>query len=161
MHSYRLATPLLRRAAGFVLAAVTGADLGGHYYPGGVVSFGSLLSLWKNRGGDGQVLALAAQALVDSGKVHVDQETGIMTARAAGTSPEGEEMQDRGGYYPEVVPLTTSKEPEDYDHVKHESMLPVGLGGSSAYDWDVFDAWDLDGGGAISVKSHLGRLMGL
>lgn len=151
MSSYRLATRPLRRAAGFILDAVRGADLGGAYYPGGIVSYGSLMGLWAKVGGDPDTLRRAASVLADGGQIRVlDEGRGLIA------SPDDPEMTDRGAYQEEVVPLTTSRTPGDYSHT--EAALPIGLGGTSAYPWDTFDVWSLDGNG-LSVKSHLGRLI--
>jgi hypothetical protein len=154
--TYRLASRPLRRAAGFILAAVAGRDLHGVYYPNGLVGFGSLLALWDSMGQDTEHLMQAATVLTDSGRVRVlDDHAGIIVSGGVPSDSQDPEMSDRGGYYPEVVPLTAQD--DDYDHASPQSVLPVGLGGSSKYDWDQFEAWNLEAG---TLTSHLGRLFG-
>ncbi len=156
---HRRATQALRRAAGFILAAVAGRDLGGFYYHGGVVSYGTLLSKWQDRGNHGEILMHAARALIEKGTIRVvDDDRALIVANVPEDPEGGAEMRDRGGYFPEVVPLTTSRDPDDYDHMSHESMLPVGLGGSSPFEWDTFDVWGVDGD-QLSAVSHIGRLL--
>lgn len=81
--------------------------------------------------------------------------------RRLNTVPRGDAM-DCGGYYPEVVPLTTSRQPST------AGALPKGLGGSSPYEWDVFDPWALESGRLVvragrirptAPVTHLGRLL--
>ncbi len=165
--NYRLASRSLRRAAGLILAAVAGRDLGGVYYPGGVVSYGSLLKIWKKHGYDGMELQHAAQALRENGMIRcVSEDLGLIIMAEVPEDPHGEgepgdpeSMSDRGGYYPEVVPLTTSRD-GNYDHLSHESHLPVGLGGSSSFEWDNFDAWSVEDGNIhAKLGTHLGRLL--
>lgn len=159
--SYKLATPTLRRAAGFILAAVAGRNLGGFYYPGGIVSYGTLLTAWENHGMAREDMSRAAQVLLERGVIRsLCDDRGLIALAnnpQTGTDPDAAEMTG-GGYFPEVVPITSDREDQDYDFLQPEASLAVGLGGSSAFDWDQFDAWDLDSG-HISVKSHIARLL--
>lgn len=159
MASYRLATQPERRAAGFILAAVAGRDLGGCYFPGGIVAFGRLTRMWWERGGSHDTLRRVADFLHERGAIRCFDETrGLIITGTGGGSPASDAKPDDpemtgGGYAPEITPLATR---EDYGFDRPVQAALPGLGGTSQFDWDVFDSFSIGDG---KITSHLARLL--
>jgi len=149
--SYRLASRPLRQAAGFILAAVHGKAItpDNRHFPGGIVSISALERLWTAGGNHPETFTRAAQALLDNGQIRV-----LNASRNLIVAEDWQDPDMSGGRREdEIVPYASAD--HDYDFQK-EAVLPVGLGGSSRYDWDVFDSYYVENG---QIMSHLGRLI--